>query len=532
MNPDELDIRSIVDDLVHQFADPLAFLRELVQNAIDAGTGRIEVNLDFEEREDAPSRSVISVRDFGEGMDRQVIEEEFVRLFSSGKSGDLTQVGQFGIGFVSVFAVEPDAVVVDTGRHGEYWRVVFDEDRSWDLYRLEMPLEGTEVRIYQSMNRSRYETMRIRVRDALEKWCRHPEVPVLLEGEDVRSEFDVPSKLKIEHAEEGTRIVMGMFASAEGPAGYYNRGLTLDESRQTPWPWVTYKIDSRYLEHTLSRDELLEDRHFSKAMNKLGRLAEQKLPELLVDQIEQLATDGETTGRYPDYCRYLAHYLKCGREFRGEWRDRRLFRTIDGDVLSWREATDLIEQRRLLLTRVTDLSEEAPDEEQRVVVDRGLRGVFREAFAVAVPYFEERFLVPRVLKNHEDPEAAWLKRAVRGLLDVGGWTPEELAFVPSRILPIEMRDGPAMVVPSTRQSVVPAVDWKRPGFDVGLEQLAGHRMLIVNTDREMGAMLAGLAEDEPEWAAYSLLEGLFDPEGAVLAGVAAAARNRRIGEKS
>ena len=30
------------------------------------------------------------------------------------------------------------------------------------------------------------------------------------------------------------------------------------------WP-VSFKIDSRYLEHTLTRDQVLEDRHFHKA---------------------------------------------------------------------------------------------------------------------------------------------------------------------------------------------------------------------------------------------------------------------------
>ena len=40
-----------LDELVHQFGDPLAFLRELVQNAIDAGSEDIDVELELQ-RED------------------------------------------------------------------------------------------------------------------------------------------------------------------------------------------------------------------------------------------------------------------------------------------------------------------------------------------------------------------------------------------------------------------------------------------------------------------------------------------------
>ncbi len=37
----------LVDELVHQFSDPFAFYRELIQNGIDAGSRRIKVTLSF-----------------------------------------------------------------------------------------------------------------------------------------------------------------------------------------------------------------------------------------------------------------------------------------------------------------------------------------------------------------------------------------------------------------------------------------------------------------------------------------------------
>jgi len=46
--------------LVHQFADPMACFRELVQNAVDAGSAEIDIRF-----EHVDGRLVIHVDDFG-----------------------------------------------------------------------------------------------------------------------------------------------------------------------------------------------------------------------------------------------------------------------------------------------------------------------------------------------------------------------------------------------------------------------------------------------------------------------------------
>ena len=91
-----------LENLVNQFARPLDFLRELVQNSIDAGSPRVEVRI---ERQADPSdpRSVvltIHVEDWGGGMDERIIDSQLTRLFASSKEGDLTKIGKFGIGFM------------------------------------------------------------------------------------------------------------------------------------------------------------------------------------------------------------------------------------------------------------------------------------------------------------------------------------------------------------------------------------------------------------------------------------------------
>jgi molecular chaperone HtpG len=69
--------------------------------------------------------------------------------------------------------------------------------------------------------------------------------------------------------------------------GYYHGGLTLHEERDDRLPYVAFKIDSRYLEHTLTRDNVIRDDNYTKAMNIVGRLAQTRLLEQLVDTLAQ-----------------------------------------------------------------------------------------------------------------------------------------------------------------------------------------------------------------------------------------------------
>lgn len=341
MSSQAVDTHTVLDDLVNQFSDPMSFLRELIQNSIDAGSGEIDIRVEFEPGESPGQEGVMTVfvDDFGEGMDREIIDTKLTRLFSSGKDDDFTKIGRFGIGFVSIFAIAPHAVCVDTGRGGEYWRVIFKKDRSFDLLRLDHAVEGTQIRIFKTVKRAEFEDFQRRAREVVVYWCKHVHVPIWVSGEQVNAPFDLESACKIVHEEEGTRVVMGFVEQAQAPYGFYNRGLTLKEGEESEWPHVHLKIDSRYLEHTLTRDQVLKDRHYHKAHRLLETLATEALPEQLFAQLEQAAL--AYSQRAQDYrvlCTLLASWARGGGEVRAERRDRRpIVPTLHGAPISLRE---------------------------------------------------------------------------------------------------------------------------------------------------------------------------------------------------
>ncbi|MBL8910266.1 MAG: ATP-binding protein, partial [Archangium sp.] len=277
----------IVDELVHQFTDPFAFYRELIQNSIDAGSTRIEVSLRYTPG-NPKGLALISVADWGEGMNREVIENYLVTKFRSTKENDLTKIGKFGIGFVSIFACAPDLITVDTSRDGESWRVLFKTDTTWELLRLDEPLEGTRITLHKELSGSEYEEFVTRSRESLSRWCKHSDADVVFTAgrsdgsppppaQPVKEPLAVDAPFQVEHQEEGTHIIAGPSRTEPPVTGMYNRGLTLLETKELLVPGVTLKIVSRYLEHTLTRDDVRRDKHFSRAMELAATLVDEKL---------------------------------------------------------------------------------------------------------------------------------------------------------------------------------------------------------------------------------------------------------------
>lgn len=277
-----------LDQLVTQFSDPLAFLRELVQNSLDASTELIEVEVFYDQQAEG---CVVRVRDTGVGMDRDIIDTKLTRLFSSSKEDDLTKIGKFGIGFVSIFAINPQLVVLETGRDGESWRLIFNPDRSFERRQLESPVEGTSVSVFTTFSKSQLAKLQRDCRDTVAFWCRHSEVEILFNGETVNQPFQLPEAvLSYHHEVEGTDTVVAPCLEAKGFHGYYNRGLTLLEGTGSPLPNVSFKLRSRYLEHTLTRDNIIHDEGYEKAMAEVKVAAYEKLPAELVWRLEREST--------------------------------------------------------------------------------------------------------------------------------------------------------------------------------------------------------------------------------------------------
>jgi transglutaminase-like putative cysteine protease len=103
-------------------SDPWIFVRELLQNARDAGARTVA--LTAEER-GGLARIVCS--DDGRGMGFEHARRYLFALYASSKDGDRRSAGRFGVGFWSILRFEPMRIVVRSWpRKGPAWEVELD----------------------------------------------------------------------------------------------------------------------------------------------------------------------------------------------------------------------------------------------------------------------------------------------------------------------------------------------------------------------------------------------------------------------
>jgi hypothetical protein len=102
--------------------DPWVFVRELLQNARDAGAHRVDFSV-----HDTNGRASIVCRDDGCGMSFEHARRYLFALYASSKEGLSGSAGRFGVGFWSVLRFEPERILVRSWpRHGEPWEVELD----------------------------------------------------------------------------------------------------------------------------------------------------------------------------------------------------------------------------------------------------------------------------------------------------------------------------------------------------------------------------------------------------------------------
>lgn len=293
-------VHDAVHQMVRQFADPMAWLRELVQNALDAGATAISVHLDYQpDRVSDRGTLLASVTDDGHGMDQDTIERSLVVLFRSTKDRDPTKIGKFGVGFFSVFGAGPSVVTVDSGRAGapEALRLSFRPDFTYELEAIPAR-RGTTVTL--TLQRSAAEASEFAERSlaALSRWCPHVAAPLQLSTHgipsgdlDVRVDrpFDIEGPVTLTHRVDA-RTVLALAVDPVASVAFYNRGILLHETTDTPLPGVRWKVDAHDLHHTVSRDNVRRDAAFARAQQLAAELARTALRERFVAAFSDAAS--------------------------------------------------------------------------------------------------------------------------------------------------------------------------------------------------------------------------------------------------
>ena len=511
--PSPLRTEDALDELVNQFADPLSFLRELVQNSLDAGSEEVDIRIELQGKRGDRSVAVIHVEDWGEGMNREIIEKKLTRLFSSGKDGDMTKIGKFGIGFVSVFAIKPEAVCVDTSREGENWRILFDAHRKFKLLELDEPVDGTKIRIFKSMKHTDLEGFVQRARDVLVYWCKHTRGEIRFNGTVVNGPLQLrDAPCQVEQDDGFSTILVGHRLDHRASFGFYNTGLTLREGEGGHFDAVAFKASSPHLEHTLTRDNVIEDKGYTRVMKAVRTLVDGPLAEKVFATLDAAIHQPVPEHVSVPYLYRAARWHALRPDFDPAAVARRVVARSPAEAfITLEQVRSRQRDDEILVTSHRSPLSDALENAGTTVVQGTTHGPLHELLAVSVrkevriAKLEERYALP--LPPRDDAESSRWDRlraaTAQLLLDTG-----------SKVASVELGhfaytgSGVAERVAIT-QSTVGEVTPMSKIHDLSSGWFSRDKTLVVNADHPTVSRLITLAQTEPELAAMMLVKQFF-----------------------
>jgi hypothetical protein len=281
--------------------DPWVFVRELLQNARDAGAQRV-----WFETSSTEGAERISCRDDGAGMTFDHAQRFLFSLYSSSKKGRSQTAGRFGIGFWSVLRFEPTEIVVRSRpQRGKSWQVRLDGHLERVRREQTVMKRGTEVVLERPASTNNLEHLLTTsiLRDAPWLRCRHRAgrlLDVRVNGHLVRNEPALPPP-SMSFRRRGLRGVVGL--GPEPRAEIFAHGFrvreaaTLDELlvEANPEPPALAGgtdglspriiIDSRNLEVLMARGDAREDR----ALRRLVAVGHRELSRLVRAELDRYA---------------------------------------------------------------------------------------------------------------------------------------------------------------------------------------------------------------------------------------------------
>jgi molecular chaperone HtpG len=307
----QVDLRGIVDLLSHHlYSSPRVYVRELMQNAVDAITGRRAISPGapasvWFETPAATGDGTLRVHDTGLGLTEQQVHELLATIGRSGKRDELgfsrhEFLGQFGIGLLSCFLVA-DEIRVQTRHEGHptvYW-TGYSDGRCQIGAGPARAEVGTTVTLVPRRDAGAW-LEPIRVTELARLYGAMLPYPVRIDGQLITADalpwqsesrsvlvetseeifgftpFDVIELSVPEAGLTGVALVMPMAANPAAKAGHrvYLKQMLLAEGAEGLLPeWAFFArcvINASELRPTASREALYEDGLLESVREQLG----------------------------------------------------------------------------------------------------------------------------------------------------------------------------------------------------------------------------------------------------------------------
>lgn len=202
--------------------DPYVFVRELAQNARDAGATQLIVSATVER-----GLECLVFEDDGSGMTFEHARAFLFRLYASSKETSRDAAGHFGVGFWSILRHRASELRIDSRTGAEQWAVVFDGKLAHPLrVAPELDHHGTRITLTRPVlslaqsGSADDSSFAADVHRALYRYCRYLRrravglvpLPIILNGQRVDEPLELDSPMRVAFRGRASEGVIGFGA--------------------------------------------------------------------------------------------------------------------------------------------------------------------------------------------------------------------------------------------------------------------------------------------------------------------------------
>ncbi len=280
-----VDVSALLGALTEQFPNPLLCVRELVQNAADAGSSRVAVEVSY----DAHRKLFrLEVKDDGSGMGADEVEAYLTIGFSD--KDPRRHRGRFGIGKLSPYALDIARMTVETSDGSVGTRITFRGDGSGSIDSRPPQDRGTTVRVYKECTRERAEELGRETFELLVDTCAGLPLVVAVNGVVITAGGPRAPTGRYVHVFETNRVSGCLGIHADPIRRLSSGGIVLESGSAILGDSVSYDLESPLLSPTLSRNAVRRDGVFDGVLRD-ARAELQELTRRVVRALDDRITE-------------------------------------------------------------------------------------------------------------------------------------------------------------------------------------------------------------------------------------------------
>lgn len=280
-------------NLISSRTDPMHPVEQLILNALESGTHRIDINTSF-----IDNLFLFSVLDYGDGMSENEVEDYLLTFPGSSKFSPHN-----GVGFAKIFSIPFVNIIIRTRKYGRFIEIVIDPDGSYLVKEIQSSHDGTKIVVITDKKTFYYDNKQLL--DFLSSKFRDSKIKIFFNNQNINYNYEYNFFLQEIYHWKFLTITLTIVGDEKCGAVFFRDGVFIVKAK-SPFPFVDIRVDS----NDAKKHNIIESIEEVFQIIKSDLLPQ--FMELFVFKMASVTENRQVAPIYREYFWYFLNFIKSG----------------------------------------------------------------------------------------------------------------------------------------------------------------------------------------------------------------------------